>query len=80
MAVPTPAQQREIEDLEDHMATINLLLDLLRALLADARTPKGAARLEREIARQVARLAALHARRDAIRRSFGGGSSGAGKS
>lgn len=72
MTGPTDAQRREIEDLEHHIATIHFLLDVLRIGLSNARTPQLAKRLDREIARQVERVAELKARRDALARQLGG--------
>lgn len=67
---PTTTQQRAIEDLENHAATINRLLDVLYQGRRNARDPRLIARLDAEIAYQAGRLADVQARRDVLRRAL----------
>lgn len=68
---PTRSQEQEIADLEDHIATVSRMLQLLSIA---ARNAASNPRLLREIAQEVqyqtAQLATLHARRDRLRRQL----------
>lgn len=72
MTRPTAATQREIHELEDHAATLSRMLALLRLGLANARNERTIRAIDAEIRYTIARLASVHARRDALRRTLGG--------
>ena len=71
MARPDRTTQRELDDLDQHSATIALLLDILRIGRDNAKTKRLIARLDLEIARAEERQTDIQTRRRALQRQLG---------
>lgn len=69
---PTRSIEREINDVENWIATVNEYLDVLAHAAQNADSDRLARTIEHKIQAQLRRLASLHARRDALRRQLGG--------
>lgn len=69
---PTRSEEREINDLENWIATINEYLDDLARQARSAQTLAQIRTIELKQQAQLRRLASLQARRRAIKRQLGG--------
>lgn len=66
MTKPTRSQEREINDLENWIATVNEYLTVLAELARNARSEAQARSIDRKIKAQLRRLGSLKARRAAL--------------
>lgn len=65
---PTRSLEREINDLENWIATVDEYLDVLAYAARNAATQQLARTIDLKIKAQLRRLASLKARRDSLRR------------
>lgn len=67
---PTRSLEREINDIENWIATVNEYLDVLERAAANADTPDLLRTIERKIDAQLRRLGSLQSRREALRKQL----------